>query len=80
MRPSYNKELEEVGAIELGRESDVCPSMYPCSQFLHATGILSEVTNLITNAHLSSIVLVERPQYLKLANIFVQSFNFIDDQ
>ena len=43
-------------------------------------GILDEFTNLITNANLSELVLVERPQYLKLSNIFVQSFNFIDDQ
>ena len=25
-------------------------------------------------------MLVERPQYLKLTNIFVQSFSFVDDQ
>ena len=36
-------------------------------------------TSLVTNASLTYIILVERPQYLKLTNIFVQSFNFIDD-
>ena len=39
MRTSYNEELEEIGVIELGRESDVCPSQYPCYEFLHAAGI-----------------------------------------
>ena len=43
-------------------------------------GILDEFTSFITNANLSELVLVERPQYLKLTNIFVPSFNFIDDQ
>ena len=64
----------------LGRESDVCPSQYPCYEFLHAADIYGEVTNLITSAGLSKIVLEERPQYVKLTNMFVQSFNFIDDQ
>ena len=38
-----------------------------------------EFTSLVTNASLTNIVLVERSQYLKLTNIFVQSFNFNDD-
>ena len=66
--------------IVLGRDSDVCPSVYPCNKFLQAAGILEEFNNLTTNAHLTNIVFVERPQYLKLTNIFVQSFNFVDNQ
>ena len=80
VRTSYNEDLEEIGVIELGRESDVCPSQYPCYEFLHAAGIYGEVTNLITSAGLSKIVLEERPQYVKLTKMFVQNFNFIDDQ
>ena len=79
VRTSYNEDLEEIGVIELGRESDVHPSSYPCYELLHAACIHGEVISLITNAQLTKIVLEERPQYVKLANIFVQSFNFIDD-
>ena len=50
------------------------------NEFLQAAGILEEFNNLITNAHLTNIVLVERPQYLKLTNIFVQSFNIVNDK
>ena len=80
MRPSYNEDLEQLGVIVLGRESDVRSSVYPCYEFLQAAGIRDEFTSLFTNASLTNIVLVEMPQYLKLTNIFVQSFNFIDDQ
>ena len=80
MRPSYNENLEPLGVIVLARESDVRSSVYPCYEFLQAAGIRDEFTSLGTNACLTNIVLVERPQYLKLTNIFVQSFNFIDDQ
>ena len=55
-------------------------SVFPCYEFLQAAGIRDEFTRLVTNACLTDIVLVERPQYLKLTNIFVQSFNFIDDK
>ena len=80
MRPSYNEDLEPLGVIVLARESDVRSSVYPCYEFLRAAGIRDEFTSLVTNARLTNIVLVERPQYLKLTNIFVQSFNFTDDQ
>ena len=63
----------------LGRESDVRSSVYPCYEFLQAAGIREEFTSLVTNACLTNIVLMERPQYLKLTNICVQSFNFVDD-
>ena len=55
------------------------PERRTCYEFLQAAGIRDEFTSLVTNASLKNIVLVEIPQYLKLTNIFVQSFNFIDD-
>ena len=79
MRPSYNEDLELLGVIVLARETDVRSSVYPCYEFLQAAGIRDEFTSLVTNASLTNIVLVEWPQYLKLTNISVQSFNFNDD-
>ena len=69
MRPSYNEDLEPLGVIVLARETDVRSSVYPCYEFLQAAGIHNEFTSVVTNASLTNIVLVERPQYLKLTNI-----------
>ena len=47
MRPSYCEEFEPMELIEVGRECDVQPSVYPCHDFLTAAGIIDEFINLV---------------------------------
>ena len=70
-RASYSKDLEPMELIELARERDVKATSYPCHDFLAATCIRNEFINLVNTVGLSDHMLIARPQYFKLTNIFV---------
>ena len=78
VRASYNEDLEPMELTELARERDVKATSYPCHDFLEVVGIHDEFINLVETVGLSDLMLIESPQYLKLTNIFVQSYQFND--
>ena len=56
------------------REDGVFPAVYPCPEFMQATGIYHDVQYLISNAGLSNFAIDEPDQYGKLAMSVVQDF------
>jgi hypothetical protein len=59
-------ELEVHEVIRVHREEGVFPSIYPCSKFMRATGILQDFQTLISNTGLEHFVDYEPYQYVKL--------------
>jgi hypothetical protein len=49
-------ELEVHEVMKVHREEGVSPSIYPCSEFMSATGILQDFQTLISNAGLEHFV------------------------
>ena len=80
VRPSYNEDFEPLELIEVTQEAEVRPSVYPCYDFLRAAGICDDFISVVRDARLEDFMLNEKPQYLKLTNIFVQSFKFNGDK
>jgi hypothetical protein len=70
----HELELQEV--MRVHREERVFPSLYPCSEFMNAAGILQDFQTLISNAGLEHFIDGEPPQYVKLTISVVQDFRF----
>jgi hypothetical protein len=49
-------ELEVYEVMRVQREEGVFPSIYPCSEFIRAAGILQDFQTLISNAGLEHFV------------------------
>jgi hypothetical protein len=62
--------------MKVHREVGAFPSIYPCSEFMSATGILQDFQTLISNAGLEHFVDGEPYQYAKLTMFVVQNFRF----
>jgi hypothetical protein len=69
-------ELEVYEVMRVQREEGVFPSIYPCSEFIKAVGILQDFQTLISNAGLEHFVDGEPYQYAKLTMSVVQDFRF----
>ena len=69
-------ELEVHEVMRVHREEGVFPSIYPCSEFMRAAGILQDFQTLISNAGLEHFVDGEPYQYAKLTMSVVQDFRF----
>ena len=69
-------ELEVHEVMSVHREEGVFSSIYPCSEFMNAVGILKDFQTLISNAGLTQFVDGEPSQYAKLTMSVVQDFRF----
>jgi hypothetical protein len=69
-------ELEVHKVMKVHCEEGVFLSIYPCSEFMSAAGILQDFQTLISNAGLEHLVDGEPHQYLKLTMSMVQDFRF----
>jgi hypothetical protein len=70
------QELEVHEVMKVHHEEGVFPSIYPCSEFMSAMGILQDFQTLISNAGLEHFVDGEPHQYAKLTMSVVQDFRF----
>jgi hypothetical protein len=70
------QELEVHEVMKVHREEGVFPSIYPCSEFMSAAGILQDFQTLISNSRLEHLVDGERHQYAKLTMSMVKDFRF----
>jgi hypothetical protein len=70
------QELQVHEVMKVHREEGVFPSIYPCSEFMSAAGILQDFQTLICNAGLEHFVYGEPHQYDKLTMFVVQDFRF----
>jgi hypothetical protein len=73
----FQHELEVHEVMRVHREQGVFPSIYPCSEFMNAGGILQDFQTLISNAGLEHFIDGEPHQYAKLRMFVVQDFRFI---
>jgi hypothetical protein len=62
----FRHELEVHEVMGVHREEGVFPSIYPCSEFMNAAGILQDFQTLISNAGLEYFINDEPHQYAKL--------------
>ena len=69
-------ELEVQEVMRVHRERRVFPSLYPCSEFMNAVGILQDFQTPVSNAGLEHFIDGEPPQYAKLTMSVVQDFRF----
>jgi hypothetical protein len=60
----FQHELEVHEVMRVHREERVFPSIYPCSEFMNAAGILQDFQTLISNAGLEHFIDGEPPQYV----------------
>jgi hypothetical protein len=60
------QELEVHEVMKVHYEEGVFPSIYPCSGFMSAAGILQDFQTLISNAGLEHFIDGEPHQYAKL--------------
>jgi hypothetical protein len=72
----FQHELEVHEVMRVHCEERVFPSIYPCSEFMNAAGILQDFQTLISNAGLEHFIDDEPPQYVKLTMSVVQDFRF----
>jgi hypothetical protein len=70
------QELEVHEVMKVHREEGVFPSIYPCSEFMSAAGILQDFRTLISNAGLEHFADGDPHQYAKLTISMVQDFRF----
>jgi hypothetical protein len=69
-------ELEVHEVMRVHHEEGVFPYIYPCSEFMRASGILQDFQTLISNVGLEHFVDGEPYQYVKLTMSVVQDFRF----
>ena len=62
--------------MKVHREEEVFPSIYPCSEFMRAAGILQDFHTLVSNAGLEHFLEDEPCQFVKLTMSVVQDFQF----
>jgi hypothetical protein len=72
----FQHELEVHEVMRVHREERVFPSIYPCSEFMNAAGILQDFQTLLSNAGLEHFIEGEPPQFAKLTMSVVQDFSF----
>jgi hypothetical protein len=72
----FQHQLEVHEVMRVHREERVFPSIYPCSEFMNAAGILQDFQSLVSNAGLEHFIDGEPPQYAKLTMSMVQDFRF----
>jgi hypothetical protein len=72
----YQHELEVHEVMRVHREERVFPSIYSCSEFMNAAGILQDFQTLLSNAGLEHFVDGEPPQFAKLTMSVVQDLKF----
>jgi hypothetical protein len=72
----FQHELEVHEVMKVHHEERVFPSIYPCSEFMNAAGILQDFQTLISNAGLAHFIDDEPHQYVKLTMSVVQDFKF----
>jgi hypothetical protein len=70
----HEQEVHEV--MRVHREEGVFPSIYPCSEFMNAAGILQDFQTLVSNAWLEHFIEGEPHHYAKLTMSLVQDFRF----
>ena len=69
-------ELRVPEVMKVHREEEVFPSIYPCFEFMRATGISQDFHTLVANAGLEHFVEDEPCQFVKLTMSVVQDFRF----
>jgi hypothetical protein len=72
----FQQELEVHEVMKVHHVEGVFPSIFPCSEFMSAAGILQDFQTLISNAGLEHFVDGEPHQYAKLTMSVVQDFRF----
>jgi hypothetical protein len=72
----FQHELEVHEVMRVHREERVFPSIYTCSEFMNAAGILQDFQTLISNAGLEHFIDGEPHQFAKLTMSVVQDFRF----
>jgi hypothetical protein len=72
----FQHELEVHEVMNVHHKERVFPSIYPCSEFMNAAGILQDFQTLISNAGLAHFIDDEPHQYVKLTMSMVQDFKF----
>jgi hypothetical protein len=72
----FQHELEVHEVMKVHCEERVFPSIYPCSEFMNAAGILQDFQTLISNAGLTHFIDDEPHQYVKLTMSVVHDFKF----
>jgi hypothetical protein len=72
----FQQELEVHEVMKFHCEEGVFPSIYPCSEFMSAVGILQDFQTLISNAVLEHVGYGEPHHYAKLTMSVVQDFRF----
>jgi hypothetical protein len=72
----FQHELEVHEVMRVHSEEMVFPSIYPCSEFMNAAGILQDFQTLLSNAGLEHFVDGEPPQFANLTMSVVQDFKF----
>jgi hypothetical protein len=72
----FQHELEVHDVMRVHHEEGVFHSIYPCSEFMNAAGILQDFQTLISNAGLEHFIDGEPHQYAKLTMSVVQDFRF----
>jgi hypothetical protein len=72
----FQHELEVHEVMRVHHEERVFPTIYPCSEFMNAAGILQDFQTLLSNAGLEHFIEGEPPQFAKLTMSVVQDFNF----
>jgi hypothetical protein len=70
------QEIEVHEVMKVHREEGVFPSIYSCSEFMSAVGILHDFQTLISNAGLEHFVDGEPHQYAKLTMSTVHDSRF----
>ena len=71
------QELEVHEVMNVHREEGVFPSLYPCSEFMRAAGILQDFQTLVFNAGLEHFIDGESNQYAKLTMSVVQDLDVV---
>ena len=68
------RELKVNEVMTVHCEEGVFPSLYPCSEFMRAAGILQDFQTSVSNAGLEDFIDGEPYQYAKLTMSVVQDF------
>jgi hypothetical protein len=72
----FQHELQVHEVMRVHREERFFPSIYLCSKFMNAAGILQDFQTLVSNAGLEHFIDGEPPQFAKLTMSVVQDFRF----
>jgi hypothetical protein len=73
----FQHKLEVHEVMRVHYEEKVFPSIYPCSEFMNAAGILQDFQTLISNAGLEHFIDDEPPQYVKITMSVVQDLDSV---